>query len=339
VAVSNRRGLNELYRGGLTTKTLASNYNFRRINAAAGYPSVSGARAGETFMKKTTAVIAALFASGSIGISTIAAAAAAAPDSDPMAVNPLDTTAMPQLPQAQISQPTQPQQWQTAATQWQLQAQQMQQMAPQQWQPAAVQLQGQMQVPQPAYGQPLPATPYNAQQPAMATQPMPQQQQQVSGVIVNDVPLTMDTVAALRASGLNVVDGNYWYDRTSGFYGYKGGPAAGMISPGLNLGGPLKPDCSNGTSGFFVNGRQLTIPEAAALVRTLHAPQARYTLDADMNFGFEGRPPAMNLRQLMAQQQEPQQHKSLSERGMLYTPPVVVPGVGASGDGFSYSHE
>jgi hypothetical protein len=256
-------------------------------------------------MKKPTAVIAALFAAASMGVSTIVVAA----ESNP--VNPLDTAAMPQLPQrqmpqAQVPQPAQPQ-----------------------WQP-----QVQVQPPALGYGQPI--SPPVTEQPGA-------QRPQASAVIVNDVPLSTDTVAALRASGLNVVDGNYWYDRTSGFYGYKGGPAAGMISAGLNLGGPLKPDCSNGTSGFFVNGRQLTIPEAAALVRTLHAPQARYALDADMNFGFEGRPPAFNLRQLAMQaqqQQEPQQqHKSLSERGMLYTPPVVVPGVGASGDGFSYSHD
>ena len=240
-------------------------------------------------MSKTTAIIAALFASASVGISTIAAASETEPG------NPLDTAAVPQLHQAQLPQP-----------------------------------QVQVQAPALGYGQAI-SPPITVQTGA--------QRPQASAVIVNDVPLSLDTVAALRASGLNVVDGNYWYDRTSGFYGYKSGPAAGMISPGLNLGGALKADCSNGTSGFFVNGRQLTIPEAAALMRTLHAPQARYALDADMNFGFEGQPPSINLRQLMSQQQPQQQHKSLSERGLLYTPAVVVPGVGASGKDFSDSHD
>jgi hypothetical protein len=184
-------------------------------------------------------------------------------------------------------------------------------------------------------------TPRPALVPAFARPQVQPQEVQMSGVIVNDVPLSMNTVNQMRAAGMNVVEGNYWYDRTCGAFGYKGGPAVGRIMPGLNIGGPMKANCANGNSGMFVNGRELTMSEALPLAQGLRIGQGRYALDAALNFGLEGQPPVINLAAAVAaaqQQQQPERQKSLSERGLLYGQPVCVPGVGCSGEGFSYTH-
>jgi len=185
-------------------------------------------------------------------------------------------------------------------------------------------------------------TPPPAFAPAFGRPQIQPQEVQMSGVIVNDVALSMDTVNQMRAAGMNVVEGNYWYDRTCGAFGYKGGPAVGRIMPGLNIGGPMKANCANGNSGMFVNGRELTMSEALPLAQGLRIGQGRYALDAALNFGLEGQPPVINLAAAVAaaqqQEQQPERHKSLSERGLLYGQPVCVPGVGCSGEGFSYTH-
>jgi hypothetical protein len=88
-------------------------------------------------------------------------------------------------------------------------------------------------------------------------------------VIVNAVPLSADTLRALqRMYPVPIQPGRYWYDRVSGAYGFEGGPIAGQMRAGLKLGGPLRADASRGTSGVFINGRQLTLGEKSYLVRT-----------------------------------------------------------------------
>lgn len=53
-----------------------------------------------------------------------------------------------------------------------------------------------------------------------------------------------------------IPDGFYWYDRMSGAWGLEGGPTAGVTVAGLDVGGPLRPDASNGNTGVFIHGRQ-----------------------------------------------------------------------------------
>jgi hypothetical protein len=117
-------------------------------------------------------------------------------------------------------------------------------------------------------------------------------------IVVNAVPLTADTVKALqRMYPVPIRPGRYWYDAVSGAYGVEGGPIAGQMRPGLALGGPLRADASRGTSGVFINGRQLMLGEKAYLERTCRtrAIPGRYWVNARGLGGFENGPPIFNL--------------------------------------------
>ena len=116
-------------------------------------------------------------------------------------------------------------------------------------------------------------------------------------VVVNGLAVSPTVLAALEASHrLQIADGNYWYDRTSGAAGPAGGPTLAFIAPGLDLGGPLAPDASAGNTGVFLNGRELPQYDLVALTRAVGFVQpGRYFLDANGNAGFEGGPPLINL--------------------------------------------
>jgi hypothetical protein len=119
-----------------------------------------------------------------------------------------------------------------------------------------------------------------------------------SSVIVNGVALTMETLRALQQLyPVPILPGRYWYDGFSGAYGVEGGPIAGQMLPGLNLGGPLRPDASLGTTGVFINGRQLTFGETAYLQQACQRPviPGRYWVNAQGLGGYEGGPLAFNL--------------------------------------------
>jgi hypothetical protein len=110
-------------------------------------------------------------------------------------------------------------------------------------------------------------------------------------VIVNGQPLDQEIVQAYQ-----IPAGRYWYDVVAGFWGMEGEPIAGQIQPGLQLGGWLRPDASNGTSGVFVNGRQLTSTEVQYLEQRFgQVMPGRYWLNAQLVGGVEGGPPAFYL--------------------------------------------
>jgi hypothetical protein len=115
--------------------------------------------------------------------------------------------------------------------------------------------------------------------------------------------LTLAGLRILDRLGLSPQPGSYWYDGRSGAVGLIGAGTSGFLPPGLPLGGPLPPDASNGTSGVFVNGRELTTGEDAFLQGVIGSPIApgRYFLDADGNAGMEGGPVLVNLIQLAQQ--------------------------------------
>lgn len=59
-------------------------------------------------------------------------------------------------------------------------------------------------------------------------------------------------------------------------------------TPGLKVGGPLRPNASNGTTGVFINGRQLHVQDVINWT-TYIGPclPGRYTLDARGNCCYE----------------------------------------------------
>ena len=119
-----------------------------------------------------------------------------------------------------------------------------------------------------------------------------------TGIIVNSVPLTVETVQQLQQIyPVPIRPGRYWYDPVSGAWGLEGGPIAGQMLPGLRLGGRLRADASRGTSGVFINGRQLTHGEKSYLERTCRTAvyPGRYWVNGYGIGGFEGAPPSFNL--------------------------------------------
>ncbi len=126
---------------------------------------------------------------------------------------------------------------------------------------------------------------------------------QARNVVVNEIQITGGQLQALeRQYGTRIPDGVYWYDRSSGAWGMKGGPTAGFAVAGLSLGGPLRPEASNGTTGVFINGRQLHVMDVLGLQQLIGVVYpGRYWVDAQGNAGFEGGPALVNLV-VMAQQ-------------------------------------
>lgn len=99
--------------------------------------------------------------------------------------------------------------------------------------------------------------------------------------------------------GFRFPDGAYWYDPKTGAAGAWGGPMGGVMPAGLNLGGPMPPNCSGGGTGIFVNGRELHPMDVAAIQRMFgYAIPGRYFMDAQGNLGVEGGPVLANLYQL-----------------------------------------
>ena len=122
-------------------------------------------------------------------------------------------------------------------------------------------------------------------------------------VVINERRLSDDEIArAESAYRIRIPDADYWYDRTLGAWGAKGGPTMGFIAAGLDLGGPLRADASGGGTGVFVNGREIHPSDLAAL-QTITGPivPGRYFIDAQGLAGDEGGAPQWNLAALAAQ--------------------------------------
>ncbi len=117
-------------------------------------------------------------------------------------------------------------------------------------------------------------------------------------VIVNGQALSHETLTQLQQLyPVAIAPGRYWYDPVSGAYGVEGQPVAGKMLPGLGLGGKLRADASRGTSGVFINGRQLTLGEKAYIEQTCQTPvmPARYWVNAQGLGGYEGGFASFNL--------------------------------------------
>ncbi len=103
-----------------------------------------------------------------------------------------------------------------------------------------------------------------------------------AGVVINDVRLRDGEVALLeRLHGLKTVPGEYWYDPATGAWGYEGGPTAAYILPQLDIGGSLKRNASNGSTGVTLNGRELPIEDWLVLRAIVpYLVPGRYAMDA-----------------------------------------------------------
>jgi len=121
-----------------------------------------------------------------------------------------------------------------------------------------------------------------------------------SGVFVNGRQLSIQELQQHQAIyNAPVQPGRYWYDPTSGLYGYWGHEAIGYIRTGHGY-GPAPANASNGNTGIFLNGRQINAAELVqwqALFRQAIQP-GRYWLDGNTgNVGVEGNPqPTGNVR-------------------------------------------
>lgn len=127
----------------------------------------------------------------------------------------------------------------------------------------------------------------------------PKPERKRSRIYVNDQELPLATVNQLEAAYRTpIAPGRYWYDPVSGLWGYAGGPAAGQISAGLDLGGRLKAKASGGGTGIYVNGRELHPLERAYLVRTYGAhnvKRGRFWMNARGVGGYEGQRASFDL--------------------------------------------
>ena len=127
-------------------------------------------------------------------------------------------------------------------------------------------------------------------------------------IVVNGTPLAAAQVAALEQRyRVRIRPGAYWYDRATGAWGVQGGPVAGVIAAGLALGGPLRSNASNGTSGIFINGRQLHALDVARLMTFMRPLPGRYWMDAAGNFGYERGPAIGNVYALANRSRSPRQ--------------------------------
>lgn len=109
---------------------------------------------------------------------------------------------------------------------------------------------------------------------------------------INGQPVEMQQSMMLASMGLPLAPGAfYWYDKATGAYGFQGGPTMGIGMPNMLGFAELKPDCSNGTTGVFVNGRHLHLQDVAGLQRTgINTVPGRYWMNVAGQYGYEGSP-------------------------------------------------
>jgi hypothetical protein len=120
-------------------------------------------------------------------------------------------------------------------------------------------------------------------------------------VVVNGEQVTQEQYAReLGRLGIpltvTVQAGDYWYDKVSGLWGVRAGPALGQLPPDLDLGGELLADASGRGTEIFFNGRELHVTEVFYLQQLFgYALPGRYWLDAQGTGGVEGGPALFNL--------------------------------------------
>jgi hypothetical protein len=110
--------------------------------------------------------------------------------------------------------------------------------------------------------------------------------------MINGRPLNAEQLRQLQAAYGRIFPGRYWYDPISGYWGLEGRDPAGYTQPGLDF-GPVSPRASNGHTGAFLNGREISLGEQLLYCRifgTAPGP-GRFWLDGRTGYvGLEGFP-------------------------------------------------
>ncbi|HWA25132.1 MAG TPA: hypothetical protein VG734_05605 [Lacunisphaera sp.] len=108
-------------------------------------------------------------------------------------------------------------------------------------------------------------------------------------VIINGKRLSDAEVARMEKDyQVRISDADYWYDKVLGAWGIRGGATMGLTAAGLDLGGPLSADASNGNTKVFINGRELPLADLVALQRiTGPVIPGRYFINARGLAGYE----------------------------------------------------
>ncbi len=110
-------------------------------------------------------------------------------------------------------------------------------------------------------------------------------------LIINDESVDTAVIAQMEQRyAVKFVPGNYWYDKMTGAFGLKDGPCTGFGVAGITLGGSLKTNASTGSTGVFINGRELHPLDVAGLQTFMQPQPGRYWMDATGNFGYEPYP-------------------------------------------------
>jgi hypothetical protein len=129
------------------------------------------------------------------------------------------------------------------------------------------------------------------------------QMQAQRNVVINDVKLNETVLYQLEMTyQTQIPDGNYWYDKASGAWGYVNGPTQGVIPANMNIGGRLKANASGRGAGVYVNGREVhssEVPFFKALFGNYY--KNRYWMDAYGNLGLEGSYGLVNVYQVLKQ--------------------------------------
>ncbi|TYH95765.1 hypothetical protein ES332_A12G129400v1 [Gossypium tomentosum] len=77
-------------------------------------------------------------------------------------------------------------------------------------------------------------------------------------ISVNGHPITDRVLKKAEKMAGPIQPGQYWYDFRAGFWGVVGGPCLGIIPPFIEeFNYPMPENCAGGTTGVFVNGREL----------------------------------------------------------------------------------
>jgi hypothetical protein len=149
---------------------------------------------------------------------------------------------------------------------------------------------------------------------------------QAKNVFVNNQRLDDNSIHTLEQFyKTNISEGHYWYDNTSGYWGIMGAPALGQLVAGLELGGTIPQNASNGNTGVIVNGRELHQTEVNQIIQTYgKVYRGRFWLNAQGLAGYEGQPAIFNFAQV-------KKKKSFNRRSIFGS-------TGGDGECFYYNH-